>query len=224
MHRFFALFAALMFPGPVHACEVALVLAMDVSRSVDAEEFSLIRHGTSAAFRNPEITGLITWLDGGIYVTVTQWSGASEQEQSLPWTLLETHADIAQFADALDAMKRTYRYELTAPGEALDHAAGLLTAVPEACRRNVIDIAGDGVRNSGLETAAQADVIAATGTTINGLVVRGDSPDPLEFYQTEIRRGALSFIEVATNYGDFDEAMFRKLLRELTPSLSDARQ
>jgi Ca-activated chloride channel family protein len=217
-------FACLLSPAPATACEVALVLAMDVSRSVDAEEFTLIRHGTAEAFRNPEITGLITWLEGGILVTVTQWSGATEQEQSLPWTRLRTNAEIGAFADQIDAIRRTFRYELTAPGEALDHAAALLEDVPETCRRNVIDIAGDGVRNTGLETAERADLIEMAGITINGLVVRGDTPDPLEFYQTEIKRGALSFIEVAENYNDFGAAMFRKLLRELTPSLSQVME
>jgi hypothetical protein len=199
---------------------VELVLAMDVSRSVDAQEFRLIRHGTAEAFRNPEIIELIGWLKGGILATVTQWSGPDQQRQVLGWQHLTDAASLARFADQIDAMTRVFRYELTAPGEALLHAESLGATAPLTCRRRVIDIAGDGIRNSGQETGAAADLIESRGLTINGLVVRGDTPDPLEFYHAEIKRGPLSFVEISDGYEDFPKAMFHKLLRELSPSLS----
>lgn len=201
-------------------CEVELVLAMDVSRSVDPAEFHLIRHGTAEAFRNPEILELIDWMKGGVLVTVTQWSGAGQQRQVIPWLFLTDAATTREFADQVDAMKRTFRYDLTAPGEALAHAAALGKTAPMSCHHRVIDVAGDGIRNTGLDVSVIADEIEAQGVTINGLVVRGDSPDPLEFYQTEIKRGPLSFIQIAHGYEDYPHAIFLKLLREMSPSLS----
>lgn len=212
--------APLSQPNAQQSCEIELVLAMDVSRSVDPNEFDLIRHGTAQAFRNPEILELIDWMKGGVLVTVTQWSGAGQQRQIIPWQFLTDAATTRVFADQLDAMKRTFRYDLTAPGEALAHAADLGKTAPMSCQHRVIDVAGDGVRNTGRNVAEIADEIEAQGVTINGLVVRGDSPDPLEFYQTEIRRGPLSFIEVAQGYDDYPRAIFRKLLREMSPNLS----
>lgn len=215
--------AALAVAEPASACEVALVVAIDVSRSVDAREFDLIRHGTAEAFRNPEILRLVDWLEGGISVAVTQWSGEDEQAVALPWRHVASAAEMGQAADEIDTMRREFRYDLTAPGEALAHAEALFASAPVVCRRQVIDLSGDGVQNAGALTGAIADAIEARGVTINGLVVRGDTPDPLDFYETEVRRGPLGFIEIATGYDDFGAAMFRKLLRELTPNLSDNR-
>lgn len=210
----------LVFPLPLRACEVALVLAMDVSRSVDAREWRLIKGGTARAFRSDDIIELVTWLDGGIQVAVTQWSGADQQRLVIDWRTIETAADLGHLADDIDAMRRIFRFELTAPAEALAHAHSIKADLPTPCRRYVIDIAGDGVRNTGGDTSATADQIEADSVTINGLVVRGDTPDPLAFYHDEIKRGPLSFIEVSEGYDNFPRAIFRKLLRELTPSLS----
>jgi len=206
--------------APLYGCEVALVLAIDVSRSVGPGEFQLIRHGTARAFRQPEIAELIGWMPGGIAVTATEWSGPSHQKQMITWRHLTDLESITEFADALDTMARAYRYDLTSPAEALVQADSLFASVPVDCRRHVIDMAGDGVRNIGLNTGKTADAIFAKGITINGLVVRGDTPDPLEFYKTQIKRGPLSFVLIADGYDDFPRAILRKLLRELTPSLS----
>ena len=201
-------------------CAVALVLAMDVSRSVDAAEFALIRNGTAAAFRDPALRRLVESAPGGVLVTLTQWSGADQQRQSIPWRVLAGGADLDALAAEIETVKRAYRFSLTAPGNALQHAASLFARAPLNCRRRVIDLAGDGVRNTGLPTGAIGDRLAARGITVNGLVVRGDSPDPLAFYRSEVRRGAASFVEVATGYADFPRAMLLKLLRELSPALS----
>ena len=79
-----------------------------------------------------------------------------------------------------------------------------------ACRRRIIDLSGDGRANQGGETGITADLIARGGVTINGLVIRGDNPDPLSFYLEEVKRGAVSFVEIANGYDDFPRAIFRK--------------
>lgn len=217
----FCLFGLASLPAQAQqTCGVELVMAMDVSRSVNPEEFDLIRHGTAEAFRHPEITELITWMPGGILATVTQWSGPGQQKQLVGWHHLTSHAEIAVFADEIDAMKRAYRFDLTAPGDALFHAQELGASAPMTCRRRVIDLSGDGVRNTGLDTGTVANDIERRGVTINGLVVGGATPDPVPFYFTDIKRGPLSFVELSDGYDDFPRAMFRKLLRELTPSVS----
>ena len=202
------------------ACAVSLVLAIDVSRSVDPEEYRLIQHGTAEAFRNKEVIELIGWLNGGAMVTVAQWSGPQQQRQVVPWRQISDPASILALADEIDNMVRFYRYGLTSPGEALIFAESLWSSSPAPCKRRVIDISGDGIRNIGAQVLPIADAIEARGVIINGLVIRGDTPDPLEFYQTEIKRGPLGFIQISADYDDFPRAMFLKLLRELSPTLS----
>jgi Ca-activated chloride channel family protein len=196
---------------------------MDVSRSVDPKEFQLIKHGTADAFRNREIIDLIALMKQGAFVTVVQWSGPDQNRQMVPWSKLGPKQATLDFADKIDAMVRYYRYGLTAPGEALAYANQLFSDLPTPCKRKVIDISGDGIRNIGLPARSVADTVEAQDVIINGLVVRGDTPDPLEFYQTEIKRGPLGFIQIAKGYDDFPRAMFLKLLRELSPSLSYLR-
>lgn len=129
-------------------------------------------------------------------------------------------ASINSFLAELNTMERVFRYDLTAPGEALAHAAQLLSGLPTPCRSQVIDVSGDGILNAGRRAGSIADALAMQNVEINGLVVRGDKPDPLLYYQEEIRRGPLSFIEIADGYKDFARALEQKLLRELLRELS----
>jgi hypothetical protein len=226
MTRFLLRLALLLVcaSGPAAAqsprCEVALVLAFDVSRSVDTAEFLLMRDGTAAAFLAPDIQALIGLAPGGIMVTVTQWSDAERQEQVLPWQHLATPDSIRDFAARLGKLHREFDFSNTAPGNALLHAGQTLRTNPNPCRRRVIDIAGDGVGNSGLLPAEVADRFERQGVTINGLVIRGAQPDPLSYYQTRIMRGPGAFVEAAEGYEDFARAFRLKLARELAPSLS----
>lgn len=201
-------------------CELELVLAIDVSRSVNPAEFRLLQKGTADAFRSDDVIEIIGWLHGGVMVTVTQWSSGGQQKQMVPWRLLTSPASVLAFADEVANMRRSYRFDLTAPGNALMHAESLGRTNPLQCRRRVIDIAGDGIKNTGLDPTEIAARITLLGVTINGLVIRGDRPDPLPFYRNEIAIGPLSFVEVAEGFDDFPRAILKKLLRELPPSLS----
>ena len=209
--QFFVLFSAWS-----DACEIELVIAMDVSRSVDQYEFDLMRHGTANAFSHPEIIEIIAWMEKGMMVAVTQWSGAEKQKVSVPWRHVKTQKSLKQLSDDIRTMKRAFRFEFTAPAEALTHAFSLFEKNPRPCRRRVIDLSGDGLANQGGETGITADLIARNGVTINGLVIRGNNPDPLSFYIEEVKRGAVSFVEIANGYDDFSRAMFRKILREVS--------
>ena len=206
----------LLFALRLDACEIELVIAMDVSRSVDQYEFDLMRTGTSNAFIHPEIIEIIAWMDEGMMVAVTQWSGVGKQKVSVPWRHVKDQKSLEKLSDEIRTMERAFRFEFTAPAEALTHASSLFDKNPRPCRRRIIDLSGDGRANQGGETGMTSDLIARGGVTINGLVIRGDNPDPLIFYLEEVKRGAVSFIEIANGYDDFPRAIFRKILLEIS--------
>ena len=207
---------AVFFATRSSACEIELVIAMDVSRSVDQYEFDLLRNGTANAFSHPEIMEVIDWMDEGMMVSITQWSGIGRQKVSVPWRHVKSQKSLEKLSDDIRTMKRAFRFDFTAPAEALIHAFSMFKQNHRSCKRKIIDLSGDGRANQGGDTGITADLIARSGVTINGLVIRGDNPDPLNFYIEEVKRGAVSFIEIANGYDDFSRAIFRKILREIS--------
>jgi Ca-activated chloride channel family protein len=202
------------------ACGLELVLAMDVSRSVEKSEFELQMNGLASAFRDPEVAEAITWITGGVMATVTQWSGPEAQSQTVPWTHLTDAAGAAVFAATIESQVRTDFASYTAIGEALFHANSLSAANPRRCKRRVVDVSGDGANNRGRPALQMAEALAASGVTINGLVILGAWPDPAEFYLRNVVRGDGAFMETAANFADYADAIKRKLLRELTPQVA----
>ena len=98
-----------------------------------------------------------------------------------------------------------------------------LRGAPAFCRRQVIDVSGDGISNAGPKVRPISITLGQRGITINGLVVDGARPDPVTYFLANVIRGPLSFVEIATSYDDYERAMKRKLLRELAPSLSELK-
>lgn len=207
-------------PNQAAACGLELVLAMDVSRSVVKSEFELQMNGLAMAFRDPEVTEAITWITGGVMATVTQWSGPDAQSQPVPWTHLTDAAGAFAFAAEIEHQQREYIADYTAIGEALFHADNLSATNPLRCKRRVIDVSGDGANNRGRPALPMAKALAASGVTINGLVILGAWPDPAEFYLRNVVRGNGAFLETAANFADYANAIKRKLLRELTPQVA----
>ena len=215
-----SLAAGLGAGAPAAACDLELVLAMDVSRSVVKSEFDLQMGGLASAFRDPEVIETIRWIAGGVMVTVTQWSGPEAQIQSVPWSHLIEPEDIVAFAAEIAAIDRAFFASYTAIGEALVHAGSLSATNPVPCKRRVIDVSGDGASNRGRPAREVAEALAAQGVTINGLVIMGGWPDPAEFYVRNVIRGEGSFLELAEDFEDYAEAIKRKLLRELAPRVA----
>ena len=207
-------------PACARACEVALVIALDVSRSVDKYEYSLMQNGIGQAFLDAEVTDMISWLPGGIKVTVTQWGGAGQQRQPIGWRQLTDQQSISDFVARLVDIDRGFWMADTSVSEALLHADQMMEQTGQTCRRQVIDVSGDGVSNAGPEVFPIAAAVAAKGVTINGLVVSGARPDPVTYYMSEVIRGPSAFVEVTDSYNDYARAMKRKLLRELSPNLA----
>jgi Ca-activated chloride channel family protein len=206
-------------PAPAAECGLELVLAMDVSRSVVEAEFDLQMGGLALAFRDPEVAEAIAWVSGGVMATVTQWSGPEAQSQQVPWTYLTDRASVAAFAAAIEREERVFFASYTAVGEALFHAGSLSASNPRRCARRVIDISGDGVSNRGRPALPMAEALAASGVTVNGLVIMGAWPDPVEYYLGNVVRGDGAFLETTENFADYADAIRRKLLRELAPQM-----
>lgn len=211
-------------PAPALACALELILAVDISGSIDRDEFTLQTEGMAAAFEDPKLAEAIAHQDGGIVVTLTQWSGATRQRQVTGWFHLTTPDTLGTFAQAIRNGGRQWRNYSTAIGEALAHAHKVGESAPKTCKRRVIDVSGDGVNNEGRDPRAVARALSAQGYTINALVIRGDSPDPVKYYRTHVIAGVGAFIEVAQNFEDYPRAILRKLLKEIEQQalISDA--
>lgn len=196
-------------------CKLALVLAMDVSSSVDDREHHLQTVGTAAALADPDVREAILFGGGGMLLSVFEWSGRNQQVIQLPWTYLDSDAAIAEAAASLLKADRSFKEFPTALGFALGYARIHLEQAPMPCLRRVIDISGDGINNAGFLPESAYRAASFQGITVNGLVIKGAWPDPEKFYRDQVVRGPGHFIEIAHGYASYAEAMKKKLVREI---------
>jgi len=203
--------------GGLARVDLALVLAIDGSASVSYDHFGLIAGGTAAALRDPGvIQGLLSGRNKTCMLSLLLWSAAGQQDIIANWTRIASEADLLAFADEVDNMPRTVAAGKTAIGEALLAALTLLARIPAVAKRNVVDVAGDGRSNDGIDPAPIRDRMAAADITINGLCVLREEPDLLSYYTDAVIGGPNHFAVTCASYADFTEAMRRKLLREAT--------
>ncbi len=230
MYRFVALLAIYLFSfgAPAHASErvgLHLVLALDSSDSVKPERWRAQTAGYAAAFRSPELLEAIATNPGGtIAVTVVVWSGALEQVQIIPWTVIRDSASALAFATLVGETPPLYK-GYTNIGSAIAFSTKILLR-QTAFSRKVIDVSGDGKHRESAYTnvvkgvplaSARAEAVAA-GITINGLPIEGDEYEIAKYFQEEVIGGNGSFVETVTNPDDhhaFARAIQRKLLREI---------
>jgi hypothetical protein len=210
-----ALVAALSATPAEAACRLALVLALDVSSSVDDREYDLQRKGLAAALDAPDIRHAILGGQGDVALSVYEWSGRFQHKLHLDWTLLRSHADITRAAAALAAMERSTSEYPTALGSALGYGAQVMARAPD-CARRVIDVSGDGITNQGFGPALAYRHFPFENITVNGLVILGHDAEVLRHYRDEVLRGPGAFLEVADGFEDFRRAMGRKLFREIS--------
>ncbi len=208
----------LLLPAPARACSVALVLAMDVSGSVDAKEYALQMTGLSDALGDPLVSEAL--VNANALVALVQWSGRSRQEVSIPWTAIDTRADVATLRGRVLDMKRAYRNYATAIGEVLERSVELLDAAPRRCDRRVIDLSGDGESNEGKRPVHLRARLDMEGITVNGLAIRGSEPDIVAYFRERVIHGPNAFLEVADGYADYPRALRRKLISELAQRVS----
>ncbi len=217
----------LTFAGNANAankCKLALVLAIDVSGSVNWAEYRLQMNGLTAALSSPEIAHAIRFPgDKGIMATVVQWSGDPHQFQIVPWEFLSDEQSIEDFTAKVQNTVRSFVNFSTALGNAVWFSAGLFGRLPMDCPRKVIDVSGDGRNNEGIDISEIRDAVVASGITINGLAIIGPDPGLPEYYRKHVIGGPNAFVIPAKTFKDYPEAIRRKLLREIVPPLAFAQ-
>ena len=220
MVRAAALLVACLAASPAAACRLALLLALDVSSSVDATEDRLQRGGLAAALTSPEVRAAFFAVDAPVALAVFEWSGRYNQEVVLDWTLIDSPAALLSAAGTIASSKRSHNEFPTAMGYALGYGAEMLRRAPQ-CLYQTIDMAGDGQNNEGFGPRLAYKEFDFDTVTVNGLVVNAaefaSETQLIEFYQNEVLWGPGAFMEVAQGFEDYERAMRRKLERELTP-------
>jgi hypothetical protein len=206
---------ASLAPINAHAVPVALelILLVDVSGSVDANEYNLQKQGYVNAFNDPTIQGNIATLTGGIAVTYIEWSSFDEQAALVGWTSITDATSAGAFATAIAGTSRAFS-GLTAPGSAINYAVPRFNNNGFEGSRLVIDVSGDGSQNDGASTSAARNAAAALGITINGLPILGSESGLLAWYQNNIQT-ANGFTIPAASFADFDGAVKSKIGREI---------
>ena len=206
---------------PAHAieCRLALLLAMDVSSSVDKTEDQLQRGGLVAALIAPEVSAAFFASEIPVALAIYEWSGRYNQEILLDWTLIKSPSDLLGIAETVAASTRSHNDFPTAMGYALGYGAGMLERAPN-CLHKTLDMAGDGQNNEGFPPSSAYKAFPFDGVTVNGLVVNAADFEAetqlIPFYLNEVIRGPGAFIEVAQGFEDYERAMRRKLERELS--------
>lgn len=198
----------------------AIVFAVDVSGSVDAERYELQRAGVAAVFADPRIEPM---LGDGLAVAMIEWSDG--HAVVVPWTILRTFDQARALAGRVLAVQRTPGVS-TELSLALLAAADLLDRCPCEADQRIIDVSGDGPNNGPISTSIARDAVVARGITVNGLpIVTPAEPDLADWYAANVVGGAGAFLEVASGYGDFARAMRQKFAREIAqrPAVRPAR-
>jgi hypothetical protein len=212
-----AAFLLLAFPGVAAAQKVdlALVLAVDVSASIDVKRYDLQREGLAAAFASdPVVNAIASGEHQRIAVTLVEWSGPANQKQVIPWTLVEDAASARAFGSAIAESPRAFA-DFTSISGAIDFSAALFAKSGVEATRKVIDVSGDGSNNSGAPVASARTAALANGVTINGLAILASEPKLDTYYEENVMGGEGAFVIVAEDFDAFSRAMLSKLIREI---------
>jgi len=221
--RALLLLFALLLAGPAAAqrgsgpaVDLALVLAVDASGSVDQVRFELQKQGYVAAFRHPRVIGAIqSGPTQSIAVIMMQWTGPALQVIAVPWTKISDAASANAFADAIAAAPRALFGGGTSISGAIDTGMGLLFDNPYRATRRVIDISGDGSNNRGRSVNQARDEAVRAGVGINGLPILALEPDLDRYYQQNVIGGPGAFVIAAKDFNAFGDAILKKLIAEI---------
>jgi Ca-activated chloride channel family protein len=196
---------------PSAACDVALMLAVDVSGSIDGAEYRIQMDGTADALADPEVSEAI--VAGGIAIAMVQWSAGGMQRLVMDWQRPDSPARVAAVADRLRAIPRAYSGAETAVGEAIGFAAAQFDPVAD-CRRKVIDLSGDGAQNTGKPLAGFRQAALGAGMEINAIAIEGIGQPISEYYRRFVI-GPGGFVMTARGHLDYPRTIRRKILREI---------
>jgi hypothetical protein len=220
----------LVFGTPLRAQEpvdLLLVLASDVSRSVDTRKFQLQREGYAAALSNPKVIDAIrSGPHGRIAICFVEWSGVTSQKLVIDWTIVSDAASARKIGDQLIELPRAFA-DRTSISAGIEFSMSQLERAPFRGVRRTIDVSGDGTNNSGRDVTLARDEAVAKGVTINGLVILSDSPLPWNpehtnppggldaYYRNNVIGGAGAFVMVAENHNSFGQAIVKKMIAEI---------
>ncbi|MDO8877772.1 MAG: DUF1194 domain-containing protein [Pseudolabrys sp.] len=232
-----ALLAAAFTP-PARAAEkvdLLLVLAADVSRSVNGVKFKLQREGYAAAIADGRVIDAIrSGRNQRIAVMFMEWSGYGNQKVVIDWTVIDGPKAAQGFADLLLESPRVFADRTSISG-GIDAAIAQFARAPFFAERQTIDVSGDGTNNSGRDVAQSRDEALRLGITINGLVILSDTPLPwnpehtnppgglAKYYRDNVTGGPGSFVIEAKDFNSFGEAIVKKMIAEIadaTPAAS----
>jgi Ca-activated chloride channel family protein len=215
MLRFIALCLCLCLclTQPAKACDTALLLAIDVSGSIDKGEYALQIGGLYAALQDPEVASIL--LQGQSALAVVQWSGLGRQTLVVPWQRMLSPQALQRFAQTTRTLPRAFIGSDTAVGQAISFATAQFAQVPD-CTRYVIDVSGDGPENAGHTVARARREAIAQSITINAIAIEdmGPSSPTSNFYKNWVITPK-GFVITARGLQDYPRAIRAKLLREL---------
>jgi hypothetical protein len=221
---------AAAIPTAVAAAEqvdLLLILAADVSRSIDTPKFQLQRDGYAAAISNPRVLEAIRGgRNGRIGLSFVEWSGVGAQRVLIDWTMIGDAEQAKSFGDRLLETPRSFADRTSISG-AIEFAMGQLARAPYESPRRTIDISGDGTNNAGRDVNLARDEALAAGVTINGLVILSETPlawnpdhtNPpgglANYYRNNVVGGPGAFVQVAENFDSFGQAIVKKMIAEV---------
>jgi hypothetical protein len=210
--------AALAQSRPV---DVALVLALDSSSSVDYEEYALQVRGLASAFRDERVLAAIV---GGAYrtvaVSVVEWAsgGPGNQAVNIGWRLIDSAGAAEAFAAEIEAMPRSFDAGGTSIHDGLLFAQAQFASCPCVPLRQVVDVSGDGRENTRRDVLSARGQLLAAGITVNGLPIHNEDAQLEAYYAQNVIGGPGAFVVPAKDYADFARAIAEKLERELAPA------
>ena len=200
---------------PLEPVDIELVIATDVSPSIDRAEAKLQRDGIIAAFENPQVIDAIqSGSLGKIGVIAIDFSAREYTKIVTDWMVIKDKASAEEFAQIMrKTPTSTGRH--TSISDAIETAEVLLEENRLEGTKKVIDISGDGPNNWGRQVNTVRDEAVAKGITINGLPILGSATDLDKYYMNCVIGGPASFIIVANGFADFARAIRNKLIQEI---------
>ncbi len=195
-------------------CRLALALAVDVSRSVDAVDYTIQTEGIAAALDDPAVRQAILSPEGDVALAIYFWSGLGHQDMVQDWVILDGPEALDRVVWALRGTARPDARLPTALGEVLVFGAGVMDAAPP-CGRRVLDVAGDGRNNTGISVRTAYERVDFGDVVVNALAVGEHEQGLARYFHDEVIRGPGAFVELAPRQVDYPAAILRKLLREL---------
>jgi hypothetical protein len=203
------------------AVDLALVLVVDCSSSVDDGDFQLQMKGIAGALRDPAVyQAIASGQHRMIALALVHFSNAHSQVTAMNWRILASREQLADAADFIERSKRHWLSGGTGLAAGLEHAIAVMETLPVPATRRTIDVSGDGEDNENGDLRGVRALAAALDITVNGLPITYGSKYLFNYYRDRVIVGTAAFVEPATTLEDFDETMLRKLLREINTPVS----